>query len=84
MVLLPTIRMSDTDSFVAESDGPDVSRSSFFAPNIDLGNCGIPVPGLPCASDKAGKLANVATSIATTIEMRRLSARWDKCEFRID
>jgi hypothetical protein len=53
-------------------------------PNIVLGIEGIPLPGLPCASDNAGMLANVATSIATAIEVRRLSARWDKCEFRID
>src|SRR6476620_3616611 len=84
MVLLPTMRMSATVSFVAESDGPDVSRSSCFLPNIDLGNDGIPPAPIPCASDKAGRLASVPTSIARAIEMRRLKARWDKCEFRID
>ena len=84
MVLLPTIRISDTGSFVAESDGPDVSRSSFFPPNIDLGNEGIPPPPIPCASDDAGRLAIMATIVARAIVMRMLSARWDKCEFRID
>jgi hypothetical protein len=84
MVLLPTMRMSATFSFVAERDGPDVSRSSCFLPNIDLGNDGIPPPPMPCASDNAGMLAHVATSKAVVIEMRRLIARWDKCEFRID
>ena len=80
-MLLPTMRMSETVSFVAESDGPDVSRSSFFVPNIVLGIDGIPLPGLPCASNNAGMLAKMATTNATAIEMRRLSARWDKCEF---
>ena len=78
--------MSATGSFVAESDGPDASRSSFFEPNIDFGNDGIPppIPPMPCAGDSAGKLANVAMTIAAIIELRRLGARWDKCEFRID
>ena len=83
IVLLPTMRMSDTVSFVAESDGPEASRSSFFAPNIDLGNDGIPPP-IPCASNHAGMLANRTTIIARTIEVRRLKARWVKCEFRMD
>ena len=83
-MLLPTIRISDTGSFVAESDGPDVSRSSFFEPNIDFGNDGIPPPPMPWASDNSGRLANVATRIARVSEVRRLGARWDKCDFRID
>ena len=46
MVLLPTMRMSATGSFVAESDGPEISRLSFFLPNIDegAGISGIPPP----------------------------------------
>jgi hypothetical protein len=84
MVLLPTMRMSETVSFVAESDGPDVSRSSCFLPNIDFGSDGIPPPPIPCASDDAGVEAAVATSTASAIETRKLRARWDKCEFRIN
>jgi hypothetical protein len=53
-------------------------------PNIVLGIDGIPPPGLPCASDNAGMLAKMATTNARAIEVRRLRARWDKCEFRID
>ena len=54
MVLLPTMRMSATGSSVAESDGPDVSRSSCFLPNIDLGIDGMPPPGMSLRERQRG------------------------------